>query len=49
MGREHIKLHFKLQEDRGERMHPQGTSDVGIVANESSPNEKVTPEVETPS
>jgi hypothetical protein len=49
MGRECIKLHFKSQEDRGEHMHPQGTSDAGIVADEPSPNENVTPEVVTPS
>jgi hypothetical protein len=41
MGREHIKLHFKSQEDRGECMHPHSTSDVGIFVDELSPDEKV--------
>jgi hypothetical protein len=42
MGRERIKPHFKSREGRGERMHPQGTSDAGIVADEPSPDENAT-------
>ena len=49
MGRERIKLYFESQDDRGERMHPQGTSDARIVDDEPSPDENVTPEVVTPS
>lgn len=49
MGRERIKLYFESQEDRGERMHPQGTSDARIVDDEPSPDENVTPELVTPS